>query len=166
MLLQKSLPWTTTLAAAEPDLAPQRRPGVLAVAYVDQPAPDDARPRLGRAVAAHVDARAHPARTPQLAAHRDLLDRLVVAPQRALDPRVAGDQRRRRAQLGLEVVNRLAQRRERALVVLAAAPADDHVVGRRHRWRGSLRGDQRRDHLVDAVLARPLQLRRDLREQA
>src|SRR4051812_1949448 len=123
MLLQKSSPWITTLAAAGAQLPPQRRPGVLAAADVDQPAPDHARPRLGRAVAAHVDARAHPARPAQLAAHRDLLDRVVVATQRPLDPRRAGDQRRRRAQLGLEVVDRLAEGRERALVVLAAAPA-------------------------------------------
>src|SRR6185295_14131336 len=103
----------------------------------------DAGVGLRAAVAAHVDAGPQPPGTAQLAAHDDALARLVVAAQRALGPRRPPGDRGGGAQLGLEVVERLVERAERALLGLAA-PADDHAEGVRHAGAQPTRTTRRR----------------------
>src|SRR5215218_1389695 len=98
-----------TLARGETDLAPEPCPGVFAVEKLDRLAPYDAGERHHRAVTAHVDPSPQAARPAQLAAHRDLLGGLVLAPQRALDSWRPCDDRRHGAQLGLQIVNGLSK---------------------------------------------------------
>src|SRR3954452_24035577 len=89
--------------------ATQRRVGVLAVALLDEPARDGARERLGRPVAADVDAGAQPAGTADLAADRDLPAGLDLAREGPHRPRLLAP--RQLAQPCLERVQRPVERR-------------------------------------------------------
>src|SRR5215211_8226205 len=106
---------------------PQRGEGVLAVARLDQLAPDPPGPGLGGAVAADVDARPHPGAA-QLRARGHLLDRLE-APHVQVDGATARAGRER-AGARLQQLERRGERLGIVLVDLRAV-AHDHAVAHR-----------------------------------
>src|SRR3954451_13594431 len=119
-----------TLAHVFGHEATQRRPRVFPIMRSDQAPHDASGERLGGAVTADVDARPQPTGSPQLAPDRDLLDRLVLAPEDPFHARLLA--RRRHPQLAFQQLERRVRRRVAGLG-RASAPADDHAVGLRHR---------------------------------